>query len=298
MEHEGSGPGDSPQDTSPYTAAVFAGGGCRCFWQLGFWSVAAPQLGFAPRQVLGVSAGAAFGATVALGLIDDVLEDFKSRVDANPSNYRRRRERLGDEPAFPHERIYGGILRDHLDQAALARLKRSVEFSVVIAQPHRWLGARRGLALAVAAMVLNQKERLVHARWGYRFGFEPVMVSADECEDAGDLVSLILQSSCVPPLLPYYRRAGRPVLDGGVIDNAPADLIEADGPTLVLLTYPHEETNRKRMPGRTYVQPSGPTPISRWDYTNPELVQQTYDIGRRDAEAFVRRWDEVRDELA
>ena len=87
------------------------------------------------------------------------------------------------------------------------------------------------------------------------------------------------------------------MLDGGVIDNAPADLIPSDGPTLVLLSFPHGETNRRRIPGRTYVQPSGPIPISQWDYTNPTLVQTTFDIGRRDGEAFLARWPQTRDEL-
>ena len=290
-------PSASSRETSPYAAAVFAGGGCRCFWQLGFWSVTAPQLGFAPRHVVGVSAGAAFGAAVSLGEIEPVLENFKRRVEANQSNYRRRRERSGGERAFPHERIYSGVLRDHIDHEALGRLQRDVDFAVLLARPHRWFGARRGLAAAVMATFLNQKERYVHARWGTRFGFEPELVSASQCQDPGELIEVILQSSCVPPIMPYYRREGRPVLDGGVIDNAPADMIDADGPTLVLLSFPHEETNRRRIPGRTYVQPSGPIPISQWDYTRPDLVQETFDIGRRDGEAFVARWDEVRDEL-
>jgi predicted acylesterase/phospholipase RssA len=284
-------------DASPYASAVFAGGGCRCFWQLGFWSVAAPALGLAPQRVAGVSAGAAFGAAALLGLTEPILEDFKDRVARNPSNFRRRRERAAGEPAFPHADIYGGILRDHIDQAGLEHLQTEAELLVLLARPHPWLGARRGLALAVFATFLNQWERLVHARWGTRLGFEAELVSSKSCGNPEELIDLIMHSSCVPPIMPYYRRAGRPVLDGGVIDNAPADLLASEGHTLVLLSFPHGETNRVRGPGRTYVQPSGPIPISQWDYTNPYLVQQTYDIGRRDGEAFVARWDEVRDEL-
>lgn len=284
-------------EASPYAAAVFAGGGCRCFWQLGFWSVAAPELGLAPRRVAGVSAGAAFAAAAVLGRSEPILEDFKERVGRNPSNYRRRHERAAGEPAFPHADIYGGVLRDHIDHEGLKLLQDRAELLVLLARPHRWLGARRGLALAVFATFLNQWERRVHARWGTWLGFEPEIVSARSCRDPEELVSLIMQSSCVPPIMPYYRRDGRPVLDGGVIDNAPAHLLEDGGPTLVLLSYPHAETNRVRGAGRTYVQPSGPIPISQWDYTNPVLVQRTYDLGRKDAEAFVAGFDEVREEL-
>ncbi len=49
-----------PTPNGPYDAVVFAGGGCRCFWQAGFWTEAAPALELAPRQVAGVSAGSAF----------------------------------------------------------------------------------------------------------------------------------------------------------------------------------------------------------------------------------------------
>jgi len=30
-------------------------------------------------------------------------------------------------------------------------------------------------------------------------------------------------------------------------------------------------------------------PVSSWDYTNPAGLQATYDLGRRDGDAFARR---------
>lgn len=41
-----------------FDAVVFAGGGTRCTWPMGFWSAAAPALELSPRQVAAVSAGA------------------------------------------------------------------------------------------------------------------------------------------------------------------------------------------------------------------------------------------------
>ena len=41
-----------------FDAVVFAGGGCRCFWQAGFWSVVAPALELRPRSITGASATA------------------------------------------------------------------------------------------------------------------------------------------------------------------------------------------------------------------------------------------------
>lgn len=282
---------------SPYAVAVFAGGGCRCFWQIGFWSVVAEEIGLSPSRFVGVSAGAAFAVAASIGRIDEVVNDFKERVAANPTNFIPRSQRPPGQRAFPHERIYGGLLREHIGEAELSHVQHRQEFSALLAHPHRLLGARRALALGVVATMLNQKERLVHARWGRRFGFAPVLVSARECQTPDELVELILQSSCVPPIMPYYRRGGRPVLDGGVIDNAPAELVEHEGRTLVLLSFPHDPTNRQEGPRRTYVQPSSPIPISQWDYTNPEGVQRTFDLGRADGERFLARWGEVRDGL-
>jgi hypothetical protein len=48
-----------------YRNAIFAGGGCRCFWQLGFWEGAKAQglhLGDQVRFIGAVSAGAAMAA--------------------------------------------------------------------------------------------------------------------------------------------------------------------------------------------------------------------------------------------
>ena len=41
------------------------------------------------------------------------------------------------------------------------------------------------------------------------------------------------------------------------------------------------------LPGqRIYVQPSEQITIDKCDYANPEGLQQTYDLGRRDGAAF------------
>jgi hypothetical protein len=37
------------------------------------------------------------------------------------------------------------------------------------------------------------------------------------------------------------------------------------------------------------VCPSEPVPIDKWDYTSPELVRRTYELGLRDGEAFAHR---------
>ena len=277
-----------PTPNGPYDAVVFAGGGCRCFWQAGFWTEAAPALELAPRQVAGVSAGSAFACAIFAGVLDRIMEDFIERVAANernvyPGNALRR------EPIFPHERIYRSTILANVDEEALRRLRRGPDVRVSIARPPAGLGARTGFLLAALAYQGDRSGNRVHAAWGRRLGFETEVVSVSECDTPEELADLILHSSCTPPVMPFYHRDGRAVLDGGLVDNAPVEAVEPADQVLVLLTSHRREDTLPRVPGRTYVQPSQPMPIDKWDYTSPEGIREAFDLGRRDAETFVRR---------
>jgi len=278
-----------PVAVSPFDAVVFAGGGCRCFWQAGFWSVARPALAIEPHVVAGVSAGAAFACSALAGTGERVLEYFKRRSAANARNVYPRNV-MGSDPVFPHERMYRGTIADNIDQAVFERLRVGPELRVLIARPPSWLGARSGLAVGIVAAMLNQRERRVHPRWGNYFGFRSEVVSVRRCRSIDELVDLILHSSCTPPVVPLYRRGRRIVLDGGLLDNAPASLVGQARSTLVLLTRHYGERKTPSVPGRSYVQPSRRVPIAKWDYTSPHLIQETYDLGRRDGEAFASSW--------
>jgi predicted patatin/cPLA2 family phospholipase len=81
-------------------------------------------------------------------------------------------------------------------------------------------------------------------------------------------------------------------LDGGLVDNVPVDFLypgEPEKPTLVLLTrtYPKKQIPRKAH--RTYIQPSRKIPVKRWDYTNPEGVRKTFELGKTDGERFLKK---------
>ena len=78
------------------------------------------------------------------------------------------------------------------------------------------------------------------------------------------------------------------MLDGGIIDNVPAHLADGrEGRTLVLLSKKY----RSPLPTagtRIYLQPSEPIRIDKFDYANPEGLQDTYDLGMRDGQRFAR----------
>lgn len=278
---------DSPSPPGIFDAVVFSGGGCRCFWQAGFWSAAQPLLGLRPDVVAGTSAGAAFACAAVTDRTLAVLDDFKRRTAENRRNFYPE-NRLNGDRVFPHEEIYRGAILANLDAAAFARLQAGPDLRVLIARPPPWLGPRAGLSAAAVAHLLDRRESRVHARWGRRFGFQHEVVSAQSCRSVEEVAELILHSSCMPPIVPLYRRGETIVLDGGLVDNTPADIVGPARSSLVLLSgcFPDEEL--PRIPGRTYVGPSREILVSPWDYTSPELIQQTFDLGRRDGERFAR----------
>ena len=51
-----------------------------------------------------------------------------------------------------------------------------------------------------------------------------------------------------------------------------------------MLTRPYPDGVAGMHHGRWYVAPSRPTPIDRWDYTQPERLDETIALGEADAD--------------
>ena len=78
------------------------------------------------------------------------------------------------------------------------------------------------------------------------------------------------------------------MLDGGLIQNIPVQLAaDQPGRTLVLASrrYDHELPSTDTV---TWVQPSEPIKIDKFDYANPDGLQETFDLGLRDGRKFGR----------
>ena len=268
-----------------YENVVFAGGGNRCFWQAGFWSVAAPALELQPKRIIAVSAGSAIACTLLSGNFHEGFSRFKKALAANDSNFRIV-NLLRDQAVFPHGDMYRAAILACIDEQALLRLHRGPDISVLVACPPSW--ASPAIALLLGAITVGIDElgkESVHWSAGSRIGFRPMFVSVRECTTPAALANLIIASSCVPPLTPQAVRDGICLLDGGFVSNVPTEgLAETGGQTLVLLT--RQFAVLPAIPGRTYVQPSQPIPAAAWDYTDPVAVQSTFDLGRRDGEHF------------
>ena len=276
-----------------FDQVVFAGGGNRCWWQAGFWNVVQPALDISPRIITGISAGA---ATACMLYTRDAAWVMRYYEDALRHNTRNAYwgNLLRGESVFPHYRIYRQALLDIYGEP-FGQLANAPEIRIGVSHLPRWLGARSAVAAGLIAYNIEKYVRkTLHPTLGRKLGFHPEFVVAQACANVEDLADLILQSSCTPPFTPVLRRNGRPVLDGGMVDNVPVGALDpSPGRVLVMVTrlYPRPQTFvvAHGEQQRIYVQPSVKVPISSWDYTSPSQMRHAYDLGRADGEQFLAR---------
>ncbi|MDR5853283.1 patatin-like phospholipase family protein [Caballeronia sp. LZ062] len=276
-----------------FDQVVFAGGGNRCWWQAGFWNVVQPELSLRPRIIAGISAGA---ATACMLYTNDARWVMRYYADVLRSNTKNAYwgNLLRGQSVFPHYRIYRQALLDIFAER-FGELASAPEIRIGVSHLPRWLGAHSAVAAGLVAYNIEKYVRkTLHPTLGQALGFHPEFVTAQECATIEDLADLILQSSSTPPFTPILRRNGRPVLDGGMVDNVPVSALDASpGRVLVMVTrlYPRERMfvvphGEQR---RLYVQPSRKVPISSWDYTSPSQMEHAYELGRADGEDFLER---------
>lgn len=284
----------SQHDPQPlFRSAVFAGGGSRCFWQLGFWDGAnAAGLGLQDSVdfAASTSAGCAIATAALLNRGPEALALFMDMTRRNPANIHwQNLAPWKAEPLLPHVRMYREALEGFLDASDLESL-RPVRLAFLMSVSPRLLSGSAAALLAFSIYGLEKHlTNRVHPRWTRKLGFTPLVAGNREAASVSDLVEIILNASCVPPVLPSAGYHGKPVLDGGMIDNVPASLTEdRPGQTLVLLSKRYHGP-LPRHPGRIYVQPSEPIRLDKFDYANPDGLRETYELGLMDGKRYAER---------
>lgn len=272
--------------------AVFAGGGSRCFWQLGFWE-GAIQSGLDLRSsvefVGSTSAGCAIASAAVLDRSAVALNLFKDLTTRNPRNIHwRNLNPLRKAPLLPHAQMYREALELFIRPEDLATFNQ-VSMHFLMSGAPKWLS--RAASAMIGASIYGLERMLrnpLHPKWPKRAGFRPIVGRANECRTVGEYVDLVLAASCIPPVLPEGKHANESVLDGGLIDNVPTLLAKDEpGETLVLLSSRYESSLPTR-PRMTYVQPSEPIRIDKFDYANPDGLQETFELGFVDGTQFAR----------
>jgi predicted acylesterase/phospholipase RssA len=272
-------------------ALTLAGGGNRAFYQMGVlrrWGERLmPELG----AVAACSAGACVAALYFSGRADATREFWIARRAGVTRNIDLTRLLRGERPA-PHAAVYRDTMLFSMREGGLERL-RNLPFPVYVLTSafHRRLPALAAVLLGLGAYNLEKRlaPKRLHPTFGRKLGFEPKIFDARDCETPEDLADLILASSATPPFTPVGRFQDHALLDGGLIDNAPAFVAESHPgilKNLVVMTRPYPHSVPGRQGDRLYVGPSRPTPVDRWDYTRPHLVDETIALGEADSTQY------------
>ena len=273
--------------------AVFAGGGCRCLWQVGFWHVVSRELNIKPDIIAGVSAGAAMVSMIVSGTENIGLQLMKEAVAANKKNFYLKNI-FKKERVLPHYDIYRNTIIKTFNSDALDRLKKGPEVRVLLTNPPVYLGAVSGTVFGLLSYTIEKHTTgPVHPKFASRLGYKPVIVKLNDCNTIEEVADMIIRSSCTPPIVPIMRYNGKVTLDGGIIDNVPVLAInknERKGKMIVLMTRLYKSNRIPNDPDIIYVQPSKLPPIAKWDYTDPAGLQGAYDLGRQDGESFIKRY--------
>lgn len=270
-------------------AITFAGGGNRAFYQLGlmnrWFSRLSPRLGCLAT----CSAGAWVAALMLSGRQDEVRSYWRERSAEMKKNIEWRQLIAAKRP-LPHERIYREMLGYAFSSGGLERI-RSQPFPVLVlttAIPRR-MPVVAALMLAFGAYKLDERKRdeRIHPSYARRAGFSAKVFDARDCNTAAELADLIIASSATPPFTSVGYFGGERLLDGGIIDNAPAFVaneVRSISRNLVMLTKPYPPELIGRHDGRLYIAPREHLPVRSWDFAKPQLLEETIAIGERDAD--------------
>ena len=274
-------------DRLAFEQLVFSGGGTRCFWHGGFLEVVAPAIGLAPERIVGVSGGALAAAAMITGRAEKLKDVMIRRFEEVDSNIDLQALPEG-ESITPHQRIYRAIVSEVLDDdEARRRVADGPAFQVQLGHPPSQAAPR---VSTVPLFTLYEAEKRLrgtpHLRWCQAAGLRARLVDARQAARDGKLCELICAAAVIPPVFKIAMWDGEQVIDSGMADKAPMPEPNR-GRTMILLTdnFP----NTPRHPDRLYVEPSRETPADKIDFTDPDKLRRTWDLGRRDGEAFLQR---------
>ena len=269
-------------------ALTFAGGGNRAFYQLGLMNRWQERLLPRVRAIASCSAGACVITTLLSGRRQEARTFWLRRTAGITRNFDWGKLLRGEKPA-PQGEIYAETLRVTFADGGLERIRAQPFPIYVLAAALPWLLPYSvSAALGIGLYSLERSvRRAPHPVLPRLLGFEAVVVDARECETVDELADLILASSATPPFTPIGTFRGVRLLDGGMIDNAPAFLAERHAEVtrnVVFLSRPYHPSVLGVQGRRLYLAPTQATPIGRWDYTQPHLLDDTVAMGEREAQ--------------
>jgi predicted acylesterase/phospholipase RssA len=269
-------------------ALTFAGGGNRAFYQMGLMNRWHERLLPRVGAIASCSAGACVITTLLSGRREEAREFWMRRAAGITHNFDWSKLLRGERPA-PQGEIYAETLRVTFADGGLDRIRMQPFPIYVLAATFPWLLPYSvSVALGIGLYSIERSvRRAPHPVLPRLLGFGAVAVDARTCETVEELSDLILASSATPPFTPIGSFRGARLLDGGMIDNAPAFLAERHAEitrNVVFLSRPYHPSVLGVQGRRLYLAPTHAPPIGRWDYTQPHLLDDTVAMGEREAQ--------------
>lgn len=274
---------------------VFAGGGVRAFYGLG-WAASLQERGIRFREIVASSSGAALSLALLSGTYEQVMYDFAA--EARSHKHVDWKSWWRGDPLF----TVGAAYRDMIER--WLRHQRVLEHFTELAflaweLPLRVCG-RRTLEFLQLAWHLNRElaDPNRHALRTHRLALkkgmtEKVFTKAD-MQTPRKMVDAVIASSCIPPLVEHENRG---FLDGGLTLPVPAHVAAArhsDSSILVVgngysvvrqaqAALRHFQNHRNDIhwfyPDRLHV--------GMWSFDDPEGITRTYAQGYRDGRALL-----------
>ena len=268
-------------------ALTFAGGGNRSFYQLGLLNRWRDALLPRVAVIASCSAGACVITTALSGRAEQARQFWMERTRGITRNFDWGKLLRGERPA-PQGEIYRATLMETFRDGGLERIRDQPFPILVLASEFPGL-MPRGLSVALGIglySVERSMRRAPHPVSPRYLGFAPVAIDARTCDSVEELTALILASSATPPFTPLGSFRGRTLLDGGMVDNAPAFIAERRADvrrSIVFLSRPYHASVLGVQRHRLYIAPTVAPPIGRWDYTQPHLLDATVAMGEQEA---------------
>lgn len=265
---------------SRFEQVVFSGGGTRCFWHGGFLSRVGTFEDLKPKRICGVSGGALSGAAWISGNDERCKQVMGDIFDRNESNIDP-----GQDNATPHQELYREAVTGTLPPDAQERIANGPDFQVLLGCPPSYLPTRVFAAICAIGYKVEQlitgNPRLEYTR---ALGLEGVLVDARQAARDGKLIDLVCAAATIPPVFDIPTWEGKDVIDGGMVTKAPFPDPD-EGETLVLMTSTYRNIPAKD--GKLFVTPSKEVEADKIDFTEREKIEETWEQGRADAEAFL-----------
>lgn len=279
---------DTAQLSLPrYDQLVFSGGGTRCFWQGGFLKVTQNALQLEPQRISAVSGGALAACCHVAGRGTKLLEVMGNAFD-DQEDHVNHDAFFEDTSLTPHQQMYKSIVSETLDEEAVDTVAKGPPLQITLAKPPKYLPVKSGAFLALALYVVDQKVRSSpHMTLPVAAGTDHIYVDANQAARDGKLVDLVCAAAVIPPVFDLPLWDGQRVMDAGTCDNAPLPRPD-DGATLILLTRRYRNTPHHEQ--RLYVAHSDATPADKIDFTSRQKMEDTWEMGRKDGQAFIEKY--------